>query len=237
MTTVKLYKTEDGSFTLFNEVKNEYYHSIHGAVQESQHVFINAGLKFKLIDEKSINILEIGLGTGLNVLLTLMLFDSVNSITDNNILKCKISYSAVEPYPLDQKTANKLNYCEFLDVLHFKDIYNQIHSTPDSRKIQLNELFDFTRHLIPLQEFNILDSKFDLVYFDAFSPEVEPSLWTEAIFTKLNSIMKPEGVLVTYCSKGAVRRTMQACNFKTERLKGPPGKHEMLRAISMTKFS
>lgn len=233
MNTVKIFKTEDGSHTLFNEKKNEYYHSIHGAVQESKHIFINAGLKFKLSQKESINILEIGLGTGLNVILTLMHLNSANAITSDSILKSKIKYHAIEPYPLPQETAIQLNYCEFLDVPHLKDIFSQIHCVPKGCEISLTETFDFARYLIPFQEYNNMETKYDLVYFDAFSPEVEPGLWAKAIFSKLASIMVPEGVLVTYCSKGVVRRTMQSCNFNTERLKGPPGKHEMLRAIAM----
>lgn len=237
MSTKKLFLTEDGSLTLFNESKNEHYHSIHGAVQESMHVFISAGLVFALNNKKSINILEIGLGTGLNALLSLIKLDTVNQFNEKIEPPSKIRYFAVEPDPLDAKIVDQLNYCDFLSVPQFLDDFKLIHNAPESVEINLTDNFSFARFLMPFQEYCSVETKFDLVYFDAFSPIVEPALWTETVFAKLNSIMNPGGAIVTYCSKGIVRRIMQACNFNTERLKGPPGKHEMLRAIAKAPVS
>lgn len=237
MPTKKLFLTEDGSITLFNESKKEYYHSIHGAVQESNHVFIDAGLGYALKSKKTINILEIGLGTGLNALLSLIKLNTVNQNKEVSEILSKINYFAVEPDPLDSEIVNQLNYCDFLAVPQFFNSFKAIHSAPDCKEISLTDNFSFTRFLIPFQEYSSVETKFDLVYFDAFSPEVEPLLWTETVFAKLNSMMNPGGAIVTYCSKGIVRRMMQACNFNTERLKGPPGKHEMLRAVTMAPVS
>lgn len=237
MPTKKIFLTEDGSMTLFNESKNEHYHSIHGAVQESEHVFIDAGLQFTLNRKKTINILEIGLGTGLNALLSLIKLNAINLSVNDNQMQSKIRYFAIEPDPLDSELINQLNYCDYLSVPQLLDEFKAMHNAPDSIEISLTDNFSFTRFLLPFQDYYSKETKFDLVYFDAFSPEVEPALWTEPIFDKLYGIMNPGGAIVTYCSKGIVRRMMQYCNFSTERLKGPPGKHEMLRALAMPPVS
>lgn len=237
MPTKKLFQTEDGSLTLFNESKNEYYHSIHGAVQESQHVFIDAGLLFMLNKKESINILEIGLGTGLNALLSLIKLNALNLVENDIDLQFKIRYFAVEPDPLASEIVDQLDYCNYLSVPQLLETFKMIHNSPDSNEFILNDNFSFTRFLVRFQEYCSDEPKFDLVYFDAFSPEVEPTLWTQSIFARLHKMMNPGGAIVTYCSKGIVRRMMQACNFNTERLKGPPGKHEMLRAIAMAPVS
>lgn len=237
MPTKKLFQTEDGSLTLFNESKNEYYHSIHGAVQESQHVFIDAGLLFMLNQKKSINILEIGLGTGLNALLSLIKLNALNLEEKDMDMQYKLRYIAIEPDPLASEIVDQLDYCSYLSVPQLLETFKVIHNSPDSKEIILNDNFSFTRFLLPFQDYSSDEPKFDLVYFDAFSPEVEPTLWTHSIFAKLHKIMNPGGAIVTYCSKGIVRRMMQACNFNTERLKGPPGKHEMLRARTIAPTS
>ena len=70
-----------------------------------------------------------------------------------------------------------------------------------------------------------------LVYFDGFAPIAQPELWTKEVFENIYLLMASPGVLVTYCSKGGVRRAMQAAGFSVEKLSGPPGKREMIRAV------
>lgn len=226
--------TEDGSMTIFNKEKNEHFHSIHGAVQESIHVFINNGLKNITGNGKGtelpvpmLNILEIGFGTGLNALLTLMEF-----LSDGN-KPLSINYTGLEPNPIDLKVATQLNYCDHLNCESLHDAFIQMHKGEPGKMVSLVNGFTFTKEYVTFQQYLSNDQVFNLVYFDAFSPVTEPDLWTDAVFKKLFTIMNDGGVLVTYCSKGSVRRSMQQQSFKIERLPGPPGKHEMLRATKM----
>lgn len=218
--------TLDGSNTLLNESSNEHYHSIFGAVQESNHIFIESGLRQKSQTVNSINILEIGIGTGLNALLTLL---EASKGRDTDYF---INYVGVEPYPIERKVIERLNYCEYLKVPDLVKSFYLIHDCPEETLTVLRSNFHFRKFRCTFENFQT-DTKFDLVYFDAFSPVNEPQLWTESIFNKVHSMMNQGGIMVTYCSKGAVRRILQSCNFVTERLKGPPGKHEILRATAV----
>ncbi len=242
MNNLGIILTEDGSTTIFNSEKNEHFHSIHGAVQESMHVFIENGYKYRhslyadklrLNQDKEntrgekLNILEIGFGTGLNALLTL------NEILINETDSPSVYYTGIEPNPLDQSIAELLNYCSFPEIRVPIANFMQMHSAGILKNLRLNNKFDFTKEITTFQEFSNPSVQFDLVYFDAFSPVAEPDLWTDQIFEKIYSMMNVDGVLVTYCSKGSVRRSLQHQGFKTERLPGPPGKHEMLRATKL----
>lgn len=224
--TDSIIMTFDGSKTILKKGSLEHYHSVFGAVQESRHIFIESGLKSILQSRKRINVLEVGLGTGLNALLTLI------EARSNKFENVKINYCGLEPFPIDESLLKKLDYCNYLKVPELLSSFMMLHNATNGTKILLESSFDFCKYIIPLEHF-YTDQKYDLVYFDAFSPANEPNLWTEEIFNKLHSMMNPGGILVTYCSKGIVRRIMQTCNFKTERLPGPPGKHEILRATAL----
>jgi tRNA U34 5-methylaminomethyl-2-thiouridine-forming methyltransferase MnmC len=233
--------TEDGSSTLYNHSKQEHYHSIHGAVQESVHVFINAGLQHMLKSRQKLSILEIGFGTGLNALLTLDFVLTFNSQADSSVSFktttlssesniAELEYTGVEPLTIDSDLVQKLDYTNYLHNGLLEESFMKMHLLASGESILVNQVFQFRKLITKFQDNKFEGNKFDLVYFDAFSPVVEPDLWTLGVFKSLYEIMNPGGVIVTYCSKGAVRRTMQECGFKTERLPGPPGKHEMLRA-------
>jgi tRNA U34 5-methylaminomethyl-2-thiouridine-forming methyltransferase MnmC len=207
--TRELVKTADGSFTLFIPEVEETYHSTHGAVQESMHVFIENGLK--ACDKESIRVLEVGLGTGLNAVLTLQ-----------HATK-KINYCALEPYPLSKEILNELAASR-TDQFEMK-----FHVSNAGEWISLQENFSFIRMEVGLEEFQSAE-KFDVIYYDAFGPRVEPGLWTLERMQQCFDLLNDGGVLVTYCAKGEVRRNLQAAGFVVERLAGPPGKREMLRA-------
>jgi len=216
----KIELTADGSHTLFIPELDEHYHSVNGAIQESTHVFINTGLKH--CGKDSVNILEIGFGTGLNAFLTLLNVKDTNKI---------IHYTGLELYPLSKSIIEKLNYSEKCSIQD-KNLYSKIHDVDWNKEVEILPNFhlskiecDFTQFDFPL-----LQTSFDLIYFDAFAPDKQPEMWTQEIFDSLYSITNPSGILVTYCAKGAVRRMMQQAGYKTERLPGPPGKREMLRA-------
>ena len=222
----ELVKTDDGSYTLFVPELNEHYHSTYGAVQESMHVFIHTGFA-NFIDKKDISILEVGFGTGLNALLTLR---------EAGINKKSIHYTTIEKYPIKHEEVEALNYHLALgDDLKFE--FELLHNAEwgTFTNISLNKEnageanFSLKKLNIDLQNF-VPDTSFDLIYFDAFSPNVQPELWSEAIFNTMYKCLNAGGMLVTYSAKGFVKRNLRAAGFLVKRLPGPPGKREMLRA-------
>jgi len=200
---------------------NVTYHSIHGAIRESMHVFINAGLNSitPLEAVRCLNILEIGFGTGLNALLTFIEAEKTKQI---------IHYTTIDLYPLEEDEITTLNYCEQLDRQDLFPIFIQMHSCEWEKSAQLSKTFYLHKTKQDLHDYK--NSEFyDLIYFDAFAPRIQPELWTKNIFDKMYSILNTYGILVTYCSKGDVRRNMMAAGFIVEKMKGPPGKREMIR--------
>lgn len=216
----ELRQTADGSHTLYVPELNETYHSVHGAITESKHVFINAGLHSLQTAQIPIQILEIGFGTGLNALLTWM---------EADLHKIKIHYITLEPSPLGNTIVEALNYTDQLQQQIKGISFASLHATPFDTATTLSEHFILMKKKITLEQFHSA-SKFHLVYFDAFGPRVQPEIWSIENFKKLFDLMAADSILVTYCAKGDVRRTMQAAGFVIEKLPGPPGKREMLRA-------
>ena len=215
----EIIKTSDGSTTIHITEWNEQYYSIHGAIQEANHVYIQHGLNYKTTNE--IAVLEIGFGTGLNSFMTLL------TAQNKELL---IEYVGVEAYPILEEELLKLNYVAELGATQFAKIFESFHSCSWEEQHQITPNFSLLKRK---QFFHEIDdeNKFDVIYFDAFGARVQPELWTEEIFFKMFLALKPEGVLVTYAAKGSVRRAMQSVGFNVERLPGPPGKREMLRAI------
>ncbi|MGZ5254830.1 MAG: tRNA (5-methylaminomethyl-2-thiouridine)(34)-methyltransferase MnmD [Flavitalea sp.] len=254
--------TKDGSETIRKEGSGITYHSIHGALQESKHVYIEAGLEYWLKENpaaKSVRIFEMGFGTGLNAMLTALKAES---------LKVKIFYSSIDNEPLPTEKVISLNYSELLNA---GEIFEKILSAPwidqmeyskfSNKKVEIEptddsvqnidsdipangDSYNLTKGEIEINEFfilekriaNILDfidnNQYDIIYFDAFAPTAQPELWTEEVFTKMYSILAPGGCLVTYCSKSIIRRAMMAAGFNVTKPQGPWGKREMVRAFS-----
>ncbi|WP_336094457.1 tRNA (5-methylaminomethyl-2-thiouridine)(34)-methyltransferase MnmD [Leeuwenhoekiella sp. CH_XMU1409-2] len=222
----KIVTTGDGSTTIQITDWNEQYHSMHGAVKEARHVFLKMGLDFWMNenpDQNSLHILEIGFGTGLNALLTLMHAEK----SSVNLL-----YEGVEAYPVSSEELAQLNYLEAADAQAFEAVFEKMHQLPWEQTEIITEAFQLKKRK---QTFETLEDQdqHDLIYFDAFGARVQPELWEEPIFEKMYRALKAGGVLVTYAAKGSVRRAMQAVGFKVERLPGPPGKREMLRAVKV----
>ncbi|MCK4664511.1 MAG: tRNA (5-methylaminomethyl-2-thiouridine)(34)-methyltransferase MnmD [Bacteroidales bacterium] len=215
----KIIITEDGSNTLFVPSLNENYHSSYGAIQESRHIFINTG--FLSVKKTNINIFEIGFGTGLNALLTYI------EASKNNQ---KTYYETIELYPLEHEIIKALNYPQILTPLE-KDVFFKIHSTWNE-EIEISDFFTIKKIKADLIDFKF-DKQFDLVYFDAFSPEVQPEMWTKEIFEKIFKQLNINGVLTTYSAKGSVKRILKETGFKIEKLSGPPGKREIIRATKL----
>ena len=211
--------TKDGSHTLFLPELNEHYHSIFGAIQESKHVFIKEGLNY--LNRKNITVFEIGFGTGLNAMLTIL------EAIQNNF---GVDYYAIEKYPLDIKTIYQLNYPELLKLNKYKkDLFYRIHKTEWGIKTEFNNNFSLTKIKNDITEFSI-PFLYDIVYFDAFAPEKQPEMWSIDIFKMIYSNLAAGGILVTYCAKGIVKRTLQSAGFDVEGIPGPSGKREIIRA-------
>ncbi|RMB56258.1 SAM-dependent methyltransferase [Dokdonia sinensis] len=218
--------TGDGSKTIHIPEWNEQYHSKHGAIQEARHVFLETGLQHFLNENperKSVSILEMGFGTGLNALLTYF---------KTKDLGISINYTGVEAFPVSPEEAMAMEYASQLDRPIAPEIYRKMHEIPFGNRESVSDTFQLEKRQ---QKFEDIEDMgvFDLVYFDAFGPRVQPDLWTEFIFKKMFTALKSDGVLTTYCAQGAARRAMQAVGFEVERLPGPPGKREMLRATKV----
>ncbi|MDP2385413.1 MAG: tRNA (5-methylaminomethyl-2-thiouridine)(34)-methyltransferase MnmD [Bacteroidota bacterium] len=222
---LQLLRTKDNSFTLYNPVLDETYHSRNGALQESLYVFIKQGLHHYIekTNAKEINILEVGFGTGLNALLTYLEFEKLN---------IKTNYYSLEPYPIPKEIADQLEYPTILSL----------NKEEQTTFYQMHEGFFFKETNGVSFQFKLLkdsfaetdlETHFDLIYFDAFAPDKQPDLWTKAVFEKCNELLKPSGIWVTYCAKGEVKRNLKNVGFKVETLPGPPGKREMIRAVKV----
>ena len=214
----KIITTSDGSKTIHIVDWDEQYHSKHGAIQEAYHVFIKSGLA--LFEDTSVAILEIGFGTGLNCLITLI---------EAQKRKLSIAYTGVEAYPVTPEELQELNYISELKADAFEPQFHKMHTSTWSDSIALADNFSLRKQQKDFMQIDDI-AAFNLIYFDAFGARVQPELWTEIIFEKMFAALKPNGVLVTYAAKGSVRRAMLAVGFEVERLPGPPGKREMLRA-------
>lgn len=217
---MEIIKTGDGSHTIFVPEIEEHYHSVHGAIQESGHIFINNGLRFCTADP--VSILEIGFGTGLNVLLTALSAKESGK---------RVFYTSVEKYPLDGNTIRSLNYIEMTGITG-RELFSKIHSP----------VWDYDEEIYPgfiLRKLNKdltkakLSGLYNLVYFDAFSPEKQPGMWTKNIFSMISDLTARDGILVTYCVKGDVKRILKSVGFSISVLPGPRGKRHILRAIKI----
>lgn len=217
---VKVVVTKDNSHTLYSELFDATYHSTHGAVQESIHVFIKNGLEFYVNEHnaQTLSILEIGFGTGLNTLLTYKFAQEY---------KLDINYQSVEAFPISMDAAGQLNYTSD-EAAEIKNIFLKMHQSESGVLTSLNSFFTLIKHQCLIEGFKS-DERFDVIYFDAFSPTQQPELWTEEIFTNMYQLLKPNGILVTYCAQGQMKRNMKAAGFKIVTLPGPPGKREMTR--------
>ncbi len=214
---IELVTTRDGSHSLYRPDLDEQYHSAFGAIQESMHVFIKCG--YDAIPTKKLQVFEVGFGTGLNALLSFL-----KAMEEQK----EVKYFSIEKYPLSPELTNQLNYPSILEP-GSSAIFENIHQSAWDVDIPIGQ---FVLHKI---HGDILTSQIpsgnDLVYFDAFSPDKDPLLWSEEIFRKIYDSMNAGGVFVTYSAKGEVRRRLISCGFRVEKLTGPPGKIHILRAI------
>lgn len=219
---LELVKTADGSNTLFNRDVGEHYHSCHGALQESRHVFLKAGLEYWLSHSSSsqVSVLEVGFGTGLNFLLT------TEHCMDKNV---ELNYTGIEPYPLDLQLLKNIEYDNYL----LQDVCATFYSSyivSLEKKILISDHCELEIIVSKLLDFQS-QQLFDIVYFDAFASARQPEMWTVESISHVCKYMRPGGVFVTYAITGDLKRTMKLLGFTVHKIQGAPGKREMLRAI------
>jgi tRNA U34 5-methylaminomethyl-2-thiouridine-forming methyltransferase MnmC len=210
--------TKDGSHTIYLPEMDEHYHSTHGAMQESMHIYINEGLL--QFSNSAISILEIGFGTGLNAFLT-AIFGEKNNIS--------VKYWSIEKYPLTETEYSKLNYASG-EWQNHASIFEKIHRAPWNTDVEIEPGFTLHKIQADLTSYQFdIPTKVDLVYYDAFAPNKQPDLWTNEVIDSVSNCVNKNGILVTYCAKGSVRRAFASSGFQMERLPGPPGKKEIIR--------
>ncbi len=227
---MQIITTADGSHTLFSEQFNEVYKSRHGAIVESSHVFIKQGLEYALNHSKEVSaaatkpaavVLEIGFGTGLNALLTMLYVEKQN---------LQIEYTTIELYPVDIDTIKALNYTQHLGYEYCYGPYHTTHLVRWNEMHQVTPHFAFKKIQDSVFDVQLPANTFNVIYFDAFAPTHQPEMWTAEVFKKMLDALAPGGILVTYCSKVIVQKAMKEAGFTIEKTPGPPGRREMLRA-------
>lgn len=213
--------TSDGSSTIYIPDWKETYHSKNGAIQEAYHVFINAG--FSVLNKKSVSVLEIGFGTGLNAFITYL---------EGKKHNVNVNYVGVEAFPVGQDELACLNYVKELNALSEKEVFTKLHDLEWDVEHQVSKQFKFIKRKQLFQDINDIEC-FNLIYFDAFGYTVQPELWSDEIFQAMYDSLLINGVLVTYACRGSIKRAMIKAGFKVEKLPGAPGKREMIRGVKL----
>lgn len=224
MENIKIITTEDGSHSLYHEGLKETYHSFHGALQESIHVFIEKGLRFwrtKSGLPKQVNIFEVGFGTGLNALL------AAQFAIENEV---HINFTTIEPFPLEMEVIKQLNYASSIGQDDLNNVFEELHTSKWEEKVEINPYFSIHKINTKLEDFQT-NEKFDVLFFDAFAPSKQAELWTADLMQKCFNLLKVGGVFTTYSAKGQLKRDLKSVGFEVETLPGPPGKKEMVRGV------
>lgn len=216
----RLVITSDGSHTIYVPELDEHYHSVYGAIRESEHIFIKNG--FRQCDAQTVNIFEAGLGTGLNATLTAIEAEKEGII---------VNYTSIEKYPLDNTIVTELNYGH-LTGNRGEKLFELIHSAPWGISVRISDNFFLTKINEDLITCDLTGS-YDIIYFDAFGPLKQPEMWSEEVFSKISSVTVKDGILMTYSSRGEVKRTLRSCGFRVTLIEGPPGKRQIIRAVKM----
>ncbi len=222
---MQIIDTQDGSHSILSDEFGVSYHSKYGAIQESMHVFIEAGLRYRMADSGSLAVLGIGFGTGLNALLTCLEAENQS---------IKIDYTAIEAYPLSSEIIHELNYKTELQLSPQDNFFHKIHDAEWENRVVIHPYFSIEKNNMRFEEIDV-ENAFDVIFFDAFAPNSQPELWEAPMFQKMYNALHPNGVLTTYCAKGVVKRTLKSVGFQIEAIPGPPGKREMTRARKSTK--
>ncbi len=209
--------TEDGSSSIFIPEMDETYHSTHGSIQEAKHVFLKNGIQ--RVNEKEITIFEVGFGTGLNALISLI----------HSSAKQKINYHSIEAFPVEKELIQQINYCSILGEEYQVD-FEKIHAVEWGREQEIKPSFSLLKIHEKLQDYSLTENIYDIIFFDAFGPRAQAEMWSKPILKKMYKGLKKDAFLTTYCAQGQFKRDLKAVGFKVEAIPGPPGKREMTLA-------
>ena len=219
---LKIIETRDGSHTLLNEDMDETYHSTHGALTESKHIFLQEGLEYIIANQERAAVLEVGFGTGLNAILT---YEKAHQ------LKKDVLYVTLEPFPIEKTIIDQLNYTTLLEDEELYDYFEYLHNWEWNKVKLIEEHFIFQKLQLKLEAYFPKELFFDVIYFDAFAPKKQPEMWSADQMKHCFSLLKPGGILVSYCANGQFKRDLKAAGFEIEKIPGPVGgKREMTRA-------
>ena len=228
---MQILTTSDGSHTLFSEQFNEIYHSTHGAIQESSYVYIKQGLEYVLASQSEhlaekcpIKVFEVGFGTGLNTLLTFIKAKQAETV---------VNYETIELFPVSVDTIRQINYTAQLGDEIAQPVFQKLHLAKWNQTIQITDAFILTKYNTSLSGFALTPNYFHLIYFDAFAPDIQPEIWSGEIMKEMYKGLIHGGILVSYCSKSSFQKALKRAGFRIEKLPGPKGKREMIRAIKM----
>lgn len=223
MSSREIRVTGDGSHTIYVPELNESYHSTHGAVQESLHVFIDAGIRYYLQDNApgELQIFEVGFGTGLNAVLAAIFAEQ--ELTN-------VYFESIEAYPISGKEVDALNYPQVLRGEHANQLFQNIHESNWEESLAMSDRFSIKKVNISIQDYQA-NNRFHICFFDAFAPSKQPEMWELDVLKKIHNLLVPGGVFVTYCAKGQLKRDLKKLGFEVQSIPGPPGKKEMVRAI------
>ena len=221
---IRVITTDDGSSSLFVPDLNETYHSFHGAIQESLHVFVKNGLEHYILQNqvKRVKVFEVGFGTGLNALLSYQYAEQKQIFVD---------YYTIEAYPIEMDLVERINYPEKLDLANARSVFDEMHRSESSTTVPFGRFFRQTKYHGDLRSFHSRPLDIDVIYFDAFAPNKQQDLWTIEIFKKLHRYQSSSGLLVTYSAQGQFRRDLKSAGYtEIKKMPGPPGKKEMTLA-------
>jgi tRNA U34 5-methylaminomethyl-2-thiouridine-forming methyltransferase MnmC len=220
---IEVITTKDGSSSLYLPHINETYHSTHGALTESQYIYIDKGINY-LVErgETALNIFEVGFGTGLNAILTYIYWNKHSNI--------KVNYTTIEKFPLSDGVVNQLSFAGITDNDEVSEIFSQLHNLEWSVRKEINKGFTFIKYQQDIESFKG-NKHYNIIYYDAFAPSRQPEMWELHILEKVKSLLTPNGVLITYCAQGQFKRNLKQLGFELDSLRGPQGKTEITRAI------
>ncbi|MEX2602362.1 MAG: tRNA (5-methylaminomethyl-2-thiouridine)(34)-methyltransferase MnmD [Balneolaceae bacterium] len=222
----RIHLTEDGSHTLYSGHFGQYYHNPNGAIAESRHNFFDVPrLKERLERAGRFSILEMGFGTGLNLLLLTELLEKLEHPP-------AVTFRSVEGYPISPERASSLNYPKLLGMENRPELLVSIFDKlkPGLNRFSVSGYLELELFIGPFEENPPPAELYDAIFFDPFSPEVNADMWAPSVFETLRDASSPDVLLSTYCAASGARAALAVAGWKVARTQGALGKREMTLA-------
>lgn len=221
--SVRLEECKDGSHTLFSEQFGQFYHNPNGAVAESWHVFFDqSDLRERLRSGADVRILEVGFGTGLNLLLLCDLMAELGSSS-------QVLFQSVEAWPVDPAVVAQFNYGQFLKSVDesaaLVTVFDEL--THGSVDVEFTSQVHVCVHCGLFESMIPQKTGFQYVFHDAFSPGVNAELWTSEVFKQIYDWCDEGATLTTYCAATKARNAMKDAGWTVNKAPGALGKREM----------